>query len=88
MQTIQTKYLGYTNFRGSRIRATVECGYSIIRKFDPKLNNEQNHDAACLALAEKLKWEGDFIRGGTKEGFVYVFAKDFKLKNPYKAKRG
>ena len=86
MQTIKTKYLGPTNFRGSRIKAETESGFSLTVGCADNLSVEENQDRAALALAAKMQWEGDFIRGSTKEGYVYVFAKDKKIVNPFKRK--
>lgn len=55
MQAIQTKYLGPTDTRGSRIRAVCEAG-SVTVGYDHSLNAEGNHKAAAKALCEKLGW--------------------------------
>jgi hypothetical protein len=53
MQAIVTKYIGPTNFRGSRIKATAAAG-SITIPYEAALNPTQNHDAAALALANSM----------------------------------
>lgn len=55
MQAITTKYIGPTNVRGSRIKATAQAG-SITLNWDHSLNPDQNHCAAAKALANKLGW--------------------------------
>ena len=78
MQAIVTKYLGATNYRGSRVKATCEAG-SLTRSWDDALDPEQNHDAAAVALADKLGWRegwhGDMVRGCLPggRGNAYVF---------------
>lgn len=71
MQAIATKYLGPTNSRGSRVKATAGAG-SVTIEWAHNLNADQNHDAACLALANKMGWQGDWIGGGTETGYLYV----------------
>ncbi len=73
MQAIETKYLGPTNFRGARIKASAEAG-SVTVPYDHALNVEGNHDAACKALVRKWGWFGSWIRGAlpSSRGNVYV----------------
>lgn len=53
MQAIQTKFLGPTNTRGSRIKATCWLT-SITVSWDHGANSEENHTAAIDALVYKL----------------------------------
>lgn len=76
MQAIVTKYLGPTNTRGARIKATADAG-SVTVGYDHSAHNA--HDVAVVALREKLGWAGeygDMIRGSLpgNGGYVYVFA--------------
>jgi len=86
MQAIQTKYMGPTNTRGSRIKATAEAG-SITVGYDHALSSEGNHNAAARALCEKLGWvpkpgvnrHTSTTSGQLKDGsYVHVFL-PFKL---------
>lgn len=70
-QAVITKYIGPTNTKGSRVKASCEAG-SITVNWDHSLNSDQNHDAACQALLDKLGWSGEWIGGGTSTGYVYV----------------
>ena len=76
MQAIQTKYLGATNHRGERVKATAAAG-SVTLSWDYELNNEGNHRAAAEALMEKLDWNWGPVTmstGTLKDGsFVHVF---------------
>ena len=67
-----TKYLGPTNFRGSRVKAACDAG-SVTIEWDPALNGEQNHTQAARALMRKLNWTGKLAGGGTGRGYVFVF---------------
>ena len=83
MQAITTKFLGCTDFRGSRVKATCEAG-SITLEWDHALNVEENHRAAAAALATKLgwtrEWYGDLISGGMAgAGYCHVFSQEKKL---------
>lgn len=70
-QAITTKYYGPTNTKGSRVKASAEAG-SVWVSWDHSLNVDQNHDAACKALLEKLGWSGEWKGGGVSTGYVYV----------------
>ena len=78
MQAIVTKYIGPTNSRGSRVKATCQAG-SITVGWDDGLDQDDNHDAAAVALARKLGWTGPsygkMARGALPSGAgnVYVF---------------
>lgn len=75
MQTITTKYLGATDHRGPRIKATHNGNYaSVTLGYDHALSSEGNHLAAAQLLAVKLNWEGDYIGGHTCDGMVFVNA--------------
>jgi len=85
-QAIVTKYVGPTNFKGSRIKATCERG-SITIEWSDALNSEQNHVAArCALIAKFLKedaarygsnanpWGKPMIAGQIPSGaYVHVF---------------
>lgn len=71
MQAIFTKYIGPTNFRGSRVKASCEAK-SIYLSWDDTLNSEQNHDMAAKELATQLDWHGQWYSGGLENGNVYV----------------
>lgn len=74
-QAIVTKYLGPTNFRGSRIKANASAG-SVTVSYNPAMNSEDNHRAAAEALARKFDWlDNATLHGGGMpdgSGNVYV----------------
>lgn len=67
MKAIRTKYLGPTNFRGSRIVATAEGGHRLVIPYDYGAN-DHGHSEAALALARKLGWTGVLVPGGLPDG--------------------
>lgn len=71
-QAIETKYIGPTNSRGARIKASAQAG-SVTVPWDDGLDVDANHDRAAQALARKLNWTGKLIGGGLKRGNCYVF---------------
>jgi hypothetical protein len=86
MQSIETKYIGPSNVRGSRVKATASGGVSLTLSWDDALNVEENHNAAARALITKLGWfrgveagdrYGDWFSGDTKTGCVYVCAVEY-----------
>jgi hypothetical protein len=70
--TITTKYLGPTDFRGSRIRATSSAGRSVTLPYDCALDSFANHAAAARALAAKVGVTGQFASGSVSDGYVFV----------------
>lgn len=76
-QAIQTKFLGPTNTRGSRIRAWCEAK-SIVVAWDHSLNQQDNHAAAARAVYEAMGWCGDGFTawyGGSlpgDQGYAFV----------------
>lgn len=71
-QAIETCYLGPTNTKGGRIKATAAAG-SITIGYDHALNTDGAHKAAADALIAKMGWNGTFAQGGNAKGNGYVF---------------
>jgi len=76
-QAIETRYLGPTNHRGSRVKAKCQAGEVTVH-WDHALNVEGNHERAAQALRDKLGWVGEgygeMIGGGlVGSGFCFVF---------------
>lgn len=55
-QAIVTKYLGPTNFKGSRIKASASAG-SIVVNWDHDRDTDENYRAAAMALVKKFEWD-------------------------------
>lgn len=78
MQAILTRYLGPTNFRGSRVKAWCQAG-SVTLSWNDALDVNANHDAAAIALRAKLGWDHDsygfMVHGALPDntGNCYVF---------------
>lgn len=75
-QAIQVKYLGPTNYRGSRYKATAAAG-SITVGVDDALSIESNVIAAAQALCDKFGWVGGMVYGQLADG-SYVFVQLYK----------
>lgn len=67
MQAIQTKYVGPTNYRGTRIIARAAAG-RLVFDYDYSLGDIGNHSAAAQALADKLGWGGTWVGGSLPDG--------------------
>ena len=74
MIAIQTKYIGPTDTKPSRIVATTANGQRVTVSYDNASRNP--HRDAALALCKKVGWTGTLAEGGTKEGSVFVFVDD------------
>lgn len=70
MQAIVTKFIGPTNHRDSRYKATCPAG-SLILNSDHSLNSEQNHVRVAQALIARLGWFHDETRGDLYGGWFY-----------------
>ncbi len=72
-QAIVTKWLGPTNARPSRVKATASAG-SVTVSWDWGLGVDGNHAAAAAALVVKLGWGGTWYAGGlpSESGNVFV----------------
>lgn len=66
-QAIQVKYLGPTNYRGSRYKATAAAGSVTVPADDAK-NVEGNVIAAAQALRDKFGWVGGMVYGQLADG--------------------
>lgn len=71
-QAITTKYIGPSNVRGSRVKATASAG-SVTLSWDDALNIDDNHARAARALADKFGWRGIWHAGGLPKGNGNVF---------------
>jgi hypothetical protein len=72
LQAITTKYLGPTNHRGSRIKATSYRG-SLTIPWDAALDTADNHTAAARAAAQKWGWTGLWTGGSLPRNTGYAF---------------
>lgn len=66
-QAIVTKYLGPTNYRGARVKATCQAG-SVTLAWDDALDVNGNHDAAAKALTAKVGWSVRLYGGSLPDG--------------------
>ncbi len=77
-----TKFLGPTNFRGARVKASAQAG-SVTIGWDHALDTNENHDAAAKALATRWGWLARGVRlvGGAMpdgSGNAYVLTEGKK----------
>lgn len=72
VQAITTKYIGPSNTRGSRIKATAAAG-SVTIPCDDALSIEGRHAKAAKALAMKFGWSGYYFQGGMPNDCGYAF---------------
>jgi hypothetical protein len=71
-QAIQTKFLGPTNSRGSRVKAFAAAG-SVTIAWNHRINSEQNHRAAAEMFANRMNWSGTWSAGTLPSGdMVFV----------------
>ena len=77
---IITKYIGPTNTKGGRIKATSGNGrFSVTIDYPHEASYP--YAEAAAALCRKLGWSGELIEGGTVNGSVFTFAdsKSYKV---------
>lgn len=76
MKAIKTVYLGATDSRGSRIKATAEGGprdHQVTIPYPHELSGVAVHQEAAKALCAKMGWHGRMVSGGLKDCYVHVF---------------
>ncbi len=82
MQAIVTRYLGATNYRGARIKATADAG-SVTISYPYELSGEDVHRAAADVLLVKLGWDvehgykpfeiiGGALPQSSRDSYVFV----------------
>ena len=73
MQTITTKFLSATDYKGSRVKATAQSG-SVTVAYDHALSTQGAHDKAAAALMAKLGWDeyASLVGGGYDRGYHYI----------------
>lgn len=72
-QAIMTKFLGPTNYRGSRVKAWCDAG-QITLNWDHEIGVDENHYKAAMTLVYKLKWTeyNDWHLGALPRNYGYV----------------
>lgn len=72
-KVIRTKYLGWTNRRPNRIKASAEGVKPLIVNYDDDMDPECNHREVAKALAVRQGWTGEYVGGTLTNGEnVYV----------------
>jgi hypothetical protein len=71
-KAIQVKYLGPTNMRGTRWKATAEGGHSITISRDYKLDGEDDARRVAEALRDRMAWS-PITGSGVLPNGDYVF---------------
>lgn len=77
-RAIRTRYVGATDFRGSRIIADAgDTASRVTLHWDHTLNVEQNHATAGMAVVKKMGWDSEYhtpITGGEfGNAYYWVF---------------
>lgn len=79
MKAITVKYLGATNTKGARMKASDEDGNTVTigRHYD--LDIPADAKRAALALVAKMEWKvPPLVGGSTKDGHVFVMVAGLK----------
>ena len=85
MKAITVKYLGPTNFKGSRLKAYDLDGHQVTIPYDYGLSDYDLYAKAAFALVNKMEWSTKGLKGGgTKEGMVFVFTETETRRNIWK----
>ena len=81
MKAIRVRYLGPTNYRCSRYKASDDCGNSVTVSFNYE-DNQPGHVARLLA--NKMSWKGKLVGGQYDNDHYFVFiGEDEKVKGAY-----
>jgi hypothetical protein len=71
MKYIKTRFVGPTNFKGSRISVTDDDGNRKLIPIDHAWSDP--HRQAAGIFCESLNWHGTLVEGSSSKGNVYVF---------------
>lgn len=78
MQSIETRYIGATNTKPSRIVARCEAGRIVTSKHHNSASDvSDDHRCAAMELILKLGWHGHWVQGAVpslRNGYVFVCA--------------
>ncbi len=78
MKAIITRYVPATNTKPSRVIAEAEGGNRHVMTFASYYGDDARgsgpYRKAAEELCMKMDWDGKLIGGGTKDGYVFVFA--------------
>jgi hypothetical protein len=76
MQAIETRYLGATDLKGSRIVARCEASRIVSSKHQMRATSvEEDHRLVAIELIQKLGWHGHWVQGAVpsnRKGYVFV----------------
>lgn len=79
MPGIKTRFLGPTNYRGSRVvaesldnRPSTGKPDRLILGWDRRLGILENHKRAALALATRHGWSGTYTYVDARDGYVFA----------------
>ncbi len=77
---IVTKFLGATNYKPSRVKATAN-GNTTTVGFHVGLNEDMfdPYRRAAEALCKKMDWKGDLIGGAVDNGEIFLFLPTEKM---------
>lgn len=70
-QAIVTKYLGLTNHRCARVKATAQVG-SVTVAWDDDADTDDNHERAAAKLAHQFDWLASRVVGDKRLGYRLV----------------
>ena len=72
-QAIFTRYLGPTNHRGTRVKASCAGSTDTVTlAWDYALNDATNHKLAAFDLIRRMDWAGTWVGGSTVDGYAFV----------------
>lgn len=74
IRIITTKFLGPTNYKGSRIVASDIEGHRLTIGYPHELSGDKAYLKAANALMDKRGWKGSLIgEESTRTGWIFVF---------------
>lgn len=72
-KSIGVRYVGPTNYKGSRLIADDGGRNRVTVSYDYGLNHDELYASAALALMAKMGWTGTLIQGGGVGKYAAVF---------------
>lgn len=72
MKVITTRFLGPTNTKVSRIKATEPEGKNIVLSYRYDLSSEENHRSVAESLRDNMGWTGELFGGWARGCYAWV----------------
>ena len=76
MKSIRTRYIGATNFKGAKIKATDGVGNTRTISYPYDLPQRLSHELAAYLLMKKMNWTNTLVGGDFQNDMYWTMRED------------